>query len=448
LPAIRKNRPARKSWATPDRRLLLLSVFVQLALAPFFGHPYDSRLFLGTGYLVATGHTPYAALNLMPVFHHLYFNIETTIGYPPPWPLLLGLMYRCSYAIVPNLLVYNLAIKLPVIAANVGLAYLVAAILKRCGARPAVCRTAWVALLFNPMLLYFGAVWGQIDVIVALLALGALLLLHSGRRSASAVLLALAVCFKPIAAPLLLVALVCLVGTAWRQALRYAATFVVAVYAFYVLPFYVFDWSTTLVHQLWNTQFAMSGRMSLMTVFGRGRDPFLAPGERWYLGLAWIPAVCAAAGFALRRSRGRRRTEGEIAGADGGERGALEDLMRMSAALVLVFLLTRTWLSEDNIVLLLPFVLVLTALGRLPKRAWLAVWTIPLVFSLLSFSPLELLFPAFPGAMVKSLVAANHVTDVARVGRMIVVIAWQIVGWWLVVMCLRRSPVAVGGGEP
>jgi hypothetical protein len=31
---------------------------------------------------------------------------------------------------------------------------------------------------------------------------------------------------------------------------------------------------------------------------------------------------------------------------------------------------------------------------------------------------------------------------------MIVVIAWQIVGWWLVVMCLRRSPVAVGGGEP
>jgi hypothetical protein len=444
---IPENRPARKSWATPDRRLLLLSVFVQSTLAPFFGHPYDSRLFLGTGYLVGTGHTPYAALDLMPVFHHLYFNIETTIGYPPPWPLVLGLLYRISFALVPNLLAYNLLIKLPMIAATVGLAYLVAAILKRCGARPTVCRTAWIALLFNPMLIYFGAVWGQIDVIVALLALWALLLLHTGRRSASAVLLALAVCFKPIAAPLLLVALVDLVGTAWRQALRYAVEFVVAVFAFYVLPFYVFDWSTTLVHQLWNTQFAMSGRMSLMTVFGRGRDPFLAPGERWYLGLAWIPAVCAAAGFALRRNRGRRRTEGESGGV-GGAGGALEDLMRTSAVLVLVFLLTRTWLSEDNIVLLLPFVLILTALGRLSKRAWLAVWTIPLVFSLLSFSPLELLFPAFPGAMVKSLVAANHVADVARVGRVIVVIAWQIVGWWLVVTCLPRSPMAVGGGEP
>jgi hypothetical protein len=424
----------RKRWAgrlaaTPDRRLLMLSVLIQLALAPFFGHPYDSRLFLGTGYLVATGHTPYAAMNLMPVFHHLYFNIETTIGYPPPWPLLLGLLYRCSYAIVPNLLVYNLAIKLPMIAANVGLAYLVAAILRRCGARPAVCRTAWIALLFNPMLIYFGAVWGQIDVIVALLALAALLLLHSGRRTTSAVLLALAVCFKPIAAPLLLAALVYLVGTAWWRALRYAAVFAVAMYAFYVLPFYIYDWSTTLVHEFWNTQFAMSGRMSLMTVFGRGRDAFLAPGEHWNLGLAWVPALCAAAAFALWRDR---RSRGDD------ERGALEDLMRTSAALVLVFFLTRTWLSEDNIVLLLPFVLILAALGRLPKRAWLAVWTIPLVFSLLSLSPLELLFPTWPGAMVKWLVAANEVAGVARVGKVIVVIAWQILGWWLVVSCLRQ----------
>ena len=419
-----------KSFATPDRRILLFSIFLQLALAPLFGHPYDSRIFMGTGYLVGTGHTPYVAQDLMPVFHHLYFNIQTTIGYPPPWPLVLGLIYRSVYAVVPNLLAYNMAIKIPAIAANIGLAYLVAAILQNLGARPAACRKAWVALLFNPMLIYFGAAWGQIDAIDALLALWALVLLYAGRRGASAALLALAVCFKPIAVPLLLVALASLLGGAWRQAVRYAAMFLIGVLAFYALPFFLFGWSTTLVHQLWNTQFAQSGRMSFMTVVGLARDPFLMPGRWWYLGLVWIPALGAAV-LALRRG-------------DGG----FEDIVRKSTGLVLVFFLTRTWLSEDNVILLLPLVLILTALGRLDRRALLAVWTIPLAFTLVTFTPLQLLFPAFPGAMVRSLLAANHLGDIARVARVAVVIAWQVAGWWMVFACFRRRPAPASGREP
>jgi hypothetical protein len=54
----------------------------------------------------------------------------TSVGYPPPWPLALGILYRSVYALLPNLMVYNLAIKIPVIVANICLAYLVAGILK------------------------------------------------------------------------------------------------------------------------------------------------------------------------------------------------------------------------------------------------------------------------------------------------------------------------------
>ena len=50
-----------KSFATPDRRILLLSVALQLALAAFFGHSYDTRVFMAAGYLVGTGHNPYVA---------------------------------------------------------------------------------------------------------------------------------------------------------------------------------------------------------------------------------------------------------------------------------------------------------------------------------------------------------------------------------------------------
>ena len=154
-----------------DRRVLLLSIVLQLALALLFGHSFDTRIFMATGYLVGTGQNPYVGQDLGAVFHHVRFDKMSSIGYPPPWPLVLGLLYLCSYAVIPNLLLYNLVIKLPVIAANIGLAYLVAAMLKDLGASPAVARKAWVLLLFNPLLLYFGAAWGQIDAIAALLAL-------------------------------------------------------------------------------------------------------------------------------------------------------------------------------------------------------------------------------------------------------------------------------------
>ena len=80
---------------------------------------------MSTGYLVGTGHGPYSPLDLSAVFQHIGFGQLTTIGYPPPWPLLTGIIYRLTYGVVPNLLTYDLALKLPVIAATVGLAYVV-----------------------------------------------------------------------------------------------------------------------------------------------------------------------------------------------------------------------------------------------------------------------------------------------------------------------------------
>ena len=93
----------------------------------------------------------------------------TTIGYPPPWPLRRSGLHlpRRPTPSCPTCLVYDLVIKLPVIAATVGLAYLVAAALRTSGAPAATCRRAWVFLLFNPLVLFAGAAWGQIDVIVA-----------------------------------------------------------------------------------------------------------------------------------------------------------------------------------------------------------------------------------------------------------------------------------------
>jgi hypothetical protein len=416
-----------------DRRVLLLSIVLQLALALLFGHSFDTRIFMATGYLVGTGQNPYVGQDLGAVFHHVRFDKMSSIGYPPPWPLVLGLLYLCSYAVIPNLLIYNLVIKLPVIAANIGLAYLVAAMVKDLGASPAVARKAWVLLLFNPLLLYFGAAWGQIDAIAALLALSAVALLYAKRTASSAVLLALSICVKPIALPVLPVALVYLWSTSSRQAARrvagYAGVFLAGVVLFAVVPFALPGWDPAPILHHWNFHFTQTGALSLTTVLRLWRDPVTLPGSWWLVGLAWIPALGVAA-LALRRG-------------DGG----LEDLLKKTTALVFVFFLTRAWLATPNVVLLVPLVLILAFLGALPRRALLAVWVLPLAFTVVSHSPFELLFPAFPRAMDTAIAWADRFEDVTIVARVVLVVAWQVVGWWIVVQCLRHAPAAADERE-
>ncbi|HEY5386926.1 MAG TPA: hypothetical protein VIL79_03395, partial [Thermoleophilia bacterium] len=238
-----------------------------------------------------------------------------------------------------------------------------------------------------------------------------------------ALVLALAVCFKPIAAPILLVVLVYLAGRSPRRAAWYAVVFTAAAVAFYVVPFFVFGWDSSPLRQV-NAHFIMSGTLSFMTVVRLVRDPLLMQGHWWLLGLAWIPALVVAV-VALRRGI-----------------GGFDDLLKKSTALILVFYLTRTWLAEPNVVLLLPLVLILASLGELDRRALTAIWLIPLVFTLFNASPLQLLFVTWPRAMEQSLTFVARYGDATLVVRAALVIAWQVVGWWIVVTCFRTKPAA------
>ena len=150
-----------------DRRLLALSVALQLALGLALGHSYDTRLFMATGFLVGTGRARMWRSTWCPVPPRGVPG-DLLGGLPAPLAAASGLLYRGSYARPRHLLLYNFALKLPVIAANVGLAYLVGALLAL--GSPAAARRAWVVLLFNPFLLYVGRP-GARSTLVALLAL-------------------------------------------------------------------------------------------------------------------------------------------------------------------------------------------------------------------------------------------------------------------------------------
>jgi hypothetical protein len=406
------------------RGYLLASLLLQLILGLLFGHVYDERIFMATGYLVASGQNPYIAQDLTTVFHNPAFQGMTSIGYPPPWPLVLGVIYLLSYALFHNLLIYNLAIKLPIIIANLYLAYLVRDILIDQSGNPSIARKAWIFLLFNPFLLYFTTAWGQFDSLVAVLTLTALIQLNKQRVVISSILLALAISLKPTPVPVVLAVMVYLWGSPWQRMIRFIILFSLSMLTFCVLPFLILRWDASPILHGWNAQFSMSGGLSLTTLYELLKDTYVLPGYWWLLGFAWLPAIFVGAMCMQNGDHG------------------LVDLLKKSLALILIFFLTRTWLSEQNLTLILPLVLILASLGELPKLTLSAVWVLPLIFTIFNTSPPQLLFPVLPELMNKLLQWMDIYRSTRLVARMVVVIPWQVVGWWMVVRSLRKGSAA------
>lgn len=418
---------AQQQFVLQDRLILLLSIVLQLALGVLFGHFYDSRIFMATGYLVGTGQNPYVAQDLTSVFVNSSFQGMTSIGYPPPWPLILGLLYRSVFTTIPNFFVYNLAIKIPVITANICLAYLVADLLKNLGREAAIVRRAWIFMLLNPSVLYFTSAWGQFDSIVALLSLASLVLLHAGKPKSSALLLALAISLKPTALPIFPVALVFLLRKSPRQSLTFSVVFISSAILFCVAPFIIFGWDPAPIIRGWNAHFTVGGGMSFITFYELLKDTYLLPGQWWLLGLVWIPALGVGLAWMSRGTVG------------------FGYLLRNSAGMIMIFFLTRTWLSEPNIILILPFVLILTSIGEIDRLALAALWILPLVFTIFNTSPPQLLFPSFPGEMTRLLKLDEDFRSVRLIIRSVLILPWEIAGWWIVYACFRKSPDLSGG---
>ena len=407
----------------PNWVLLVSSILIQMVLGLFFGHAYDIRIFMASGYLVGTGHNPYIVQDLAAFFQNGTFQDITSFGYPPPWAIILGLMYLVAYRNIPNFLLYNLAVKLPVITANICLAYLVAHVLERSGVQAKTSRRAWIFMLFNPFLLCTSSAWGQFDSIVALLSLLSLFLLSKGKTTGPAILLALAVSFKPIALPVIPVVMIYLVGRSVKRAVQYSIVFIVSMGLFCVGPFALFGWSPAVILQHWNFHFTVGGGLSFMTFLETLKHSYQLTGVWWIMGWVWVPALGIAT-YALK------------SGING-----FNDLLKKSLALILVFFLCRAWLSEPNIILILPLVLILTCLDEIDPFSLAAVWILPLVFGLLNTSIAQLFFPSMPATMDFLLKLAAEYNPSRFAIRTTVVIAWLASGWWIVYNCFHKRDV-------
>jgi hypothetical protein len=150
------------------------------------------------------------------------------------------------------------------------------------------------------------------------------------------------------------------------------------------------------------------------------------PGQWWLLGWLWVPAL-AIATYTLKS----------------GIRG-FEDLLKKSVALILVFYLCRAWVSETNLNLILPMVLILVSLNALDRRALEAIWVLPLIFSFINTSLAQLFFPSMPGIMDQLLKWSLEFSTVRYAFRTVVVAVWLFAGWWIVICCFKRVSKSSG----
>lgn len=405
-----------------DFILLSASILFQLVLGTLLGHAYDMRINMATGYLVGTGQNPYIAQDLSSVFSDPSFQNITTLGYPPPWALVLGLIYLVSYYFFPNLVIYNLAIKIPIIIANICLAYTVRKLLTNIRVKEEISRKAWKFLLFNPFLLIVTTAWGQFDSIVAVFSLLSIYMISGKKYITSALLLALAISFKPTALALIPAVFIFIRKEPIRLVFQYFAILLIGAFFLFVGPFVILRWDPGPILQHWNAHFVVGGGMSFMTFLEITRDSYQIPGLWWLVGLLWVPALGIAA-LVIKPGR-----------------CDLADLLKKSTAFVLIFFLFRTWVSEPNIVLLLPMIVVLSSIGEVPTIALTAIWIGPLIFSLFNTSLTQLLFPISP-AFMERILQLDVFHGTRLVIRSIVVVIWLVAEGWIISQCLRNIQV-------
>ncbi len=362
-----------------DFLAVTLSVLVQIPLAIFLGHYYDQTIFLQTGYLVGSGLNPYQP-HAITVFSNPYLTgVNSIIGYPPPWTFLLGLIYRSTYALTPNIFLYNFATKIPIIAGNIALAYATKTIMEQQNMPQKAVRFAWLFLLFNPFTLLTTAAWGEFDTTVALLCVAGLYLLSKGKPAQSALLLGLSFVLKPISLPLL--GLPLLYSTPKNRQKNVIVTIIIASVAvgLWLLPFPLAGWAAPASLTQVTSYFGMAGGMTVFNVIDVFWRTSAMPSATWFLGYLWIPALLAGYFWVYRNPP-----------------KTLVSLCRCAVVLLLVFFISRSWLSEQNINLLFPFMLILVGSGTLKPRSVHLTWIIALAFLVLNMTLPQLLFLVYP----------------------------------------------------
>jgi hypothetical protein len=350
-------------------------------------------------------------------------GVNPIIGYPPLWPLLLGVIYRLTYNVTPNIFLYNFAVKIPVIVSNIALAYATKTVMQNLKMPKKRIQAAWLVLLFNPFTLLTTAAWGEFDTLIALLCIASLYFLTKGKVIKSSILLSLSIVLKPIALPLIGLPILFSTSQNRRKNLLYITISSIVVVTLWFLLFNLLGWVVPSSPGQITSYFKMSGSMTLFSLVEVIQNTAVLPAGLEFLGYIWIPALLAGYYIVYRNPP-----------------KSMPELAEKAVVLLLIFFLTRTWLSEPNINLIIALALIATVSMKLNFRNFGFLLVVPLVFMFLNTSIPQLFFLVSP-SVISNIAQLDQSIRLWRLtAKFIVVLVWQVFAWRLVIKLLSNKP--------
>ena len=367
--------------------LIALMLAARILVAPFLAHGGDMTCYLLAGYNVANGRDTYE----MRLSEYDGPHIPRIVGggdrfivdYPPFWSLLLGFSYILSETLFKNnLFAYIFSIKLWIIAADLALAYVMYTILKEEQTDLEGYSIATFYFLC-PFPLLIGAIWGQMDVIYSLTTLLAAVLLVRKRYLQSGFLLGLGFGLKYY--PVILAPIFFYATRQRRDKIKFLAGLVTMMALTLTLP-YLFWGSAGATNFIATMQNLSNDRGTLLSVpyaieiiceVVRAQGSLIRAWFRlkensivnksWILPLLWIY---------YRWKEQVQSKPHEI---------KLKDLLKPSIGALIIFFAFRFWVTEQMLMVLFTFSLVLVYLEN--GKGWNYIqllWTTLILWSFIN----------------------------------------------------------------
>ena len=171
-----------------------------------------------------------------------------------------------------------------------------------------------------------------------------------------------------------------------------------------------------------NAYFKMAGGLTLFNGFELFTNKAALPVGLEFLGYLWIPAMLVGYYFVYRHPP-----------------KSMVEIIQAAAALMLIFFLTRSWLSEPNFNVIIALALLAFPLKKLAFTNFTFLCVLPLAFMVFNTSLAQLFFLVSP-SIIQSLAQMDLYYRTWRlVAKFAIAIVFQVFAWRLVFELLNHS---------
>lgn len=312
---------------------LAAATISRLIPAPFFGHPWDMYVWLKAGEMALSQVNIYLVENLVDYPWGFY-------AYPPTW------LYWLMFTSAVNTLINNLnfqvfLIKLPIIASDAAVGFLIYRLALRLGLDGRRAFFASLLWLFNPISLFMSSVWGMFDSIAVLFMLLSMNYVISEKYVKAGVMTGIGIAVKLLPALLIPPTIAYLVKSgemSMKEAVKKIAIPSAATFTLFSTPF------LTTPIEYFRHLFQHTKSVGSFTYWAVLSN-IVNVSNFWFISII-IFAMLLAAAYRIYWNRG------------------LQGYVRMSAATVAAFLATSPKVNIQYLLTLIPLLLIFSGFWR------------------------------------------------------------------------------------